>query len=306
MDTTLSSNTPSTMSFMINDITQHSEHIARACSMIGGLWDNITMRRILSDMTVSISIGVFEMIKDIHEIDSQGHGFSINDITTLRTKNATITTTISMMSNYFTTLHTIGFVSIMNRDVMVRELHNLKEKINTLTNVVYNQSQGHGTKNLKDTAQSIKDTIQKNTETMAQQTGYYHTEIDSLFNKQNNISINDTSHQPIKDTDTIENSILKDTVNDTDNLKDIVKDMPMSFTKSDKLAEMQMEVARRKQSIIETLQTKHSIHSTQLGTLFPAYSRKTLQRDMADLVSAGVIKKTGEKRWSEYVLVASN
>lgn len=305
MDTPLLSNTPSTMSFIINDIAQHSEHIARACGMISGLWDNITMRRILSDMTVSISIGVFEIIKDIHEIDSQGHGFSINDITNLRTKNTTIITTIGMMSNYFTTLHTLGFVSIMNKDVMVRELHNLKEKINTLTNVVYNQSQGHSTETIKDTAQIIKDTIQKNTETMVQQTGYYHTEIDSLFNKTNNISINDTSNESIKDIGNTENTILKDTINDIINLNDTVKDIPMSFTKSDKLVEIGQEVNRRKQSIVDVLKMKHSIHAHELSILFPNYSRKTLQRDMADLAGAGIIKKTGEKRWSEYILVAN-
>ncbi len=298
--------TRETMSFMINDITKHGEHIARASGMIGALWDHVEMRRILSELNVRISIGVFSLINDIVIIISQGHDSTINDIDTVNRKKYEIITSVDVLVNYFTTLHTLGYISGMNRDIMVRELGNLNTKINNLYDVLYIYYQGQSmqsvSENLRDIDQVIKDTREKNIKNHTSQQGQYHTEIESIFTKPEHNDIKDTSHLFIKDMPVVnnpENTILKD----TENLKDIVKDMPMSLTKSDKQIDMQLEIHRRKQSIIELLKTKHSIPAHELGILFPQYSRKTLQRTMADLTHAGIIKKSGEKRWSEYILM---
>ena len=41
----------------------------------------------------------------------------------------------------------------------------------------------------------------------------------------------------------------------------------------------------------------------QIAQALPSYSSKTVQRDLAELVRAGILKKEGDRRWSRYLLV---
>ena len=40
----------------------------------------------------------------------------------------------------------------------------------------------------------------------------------------------------------------------------------------------------------------------EVSNIVPDVSEKTIQRELLNLVSEGVLKKTGEKRWSKYSL----
>ncbi len=59
----------------------------------------------------------------------------------------------------------------------------------------------------------------------------------------------------------------------------------------------------RKGIIIEYLKEKDWVSLGELSSLFQkGLSEKTLQRDIADLASAGLIERQGEKRWRRYAL----
>jgi DNA-binding transcriptional ArsR family regulator len=59
----------------------------------------------------------------------------------------------------------------------------------------------------------------------------------------------------------------------------------------------------RKQKILALVADKKDISIKDIVTYFREYSQKTVQRDLAALVDAGQLRRTGEKRWSRYSLV---
>jgi hypothetical protein len=100
------------------------------------------------------------------------------------------------------------------------------------------------------------------------------------------------SRSPIGGDRWVRENAIKD-IKDTHNVKDIGK---MSIkTMSD--------MSTRRQSILEILRTGGELGIRDIASNIPQYSEKTVQRELAELVSHGVIKKIGLKRWSRYVLM---
>lgn len=58
----------------------------------------------------------------------------------------------------------------------------------------------------------------------------------------------------------------------------------------------------REASIVEILRAGGEWGIRDIAAHLPEYSEKMIQRELADLVSAGRVKKTGAKRWSRYAL----
>lgn len=65
-----------------------------------------------------------------------------------------------------------------------------------------------------------------------------------------------------------------------------------------------IEVKRnsRQTTIINLLKKKKEIQVTDVSPLIPGVSEKTIQRELLSMVSAGILRKIGEKRWSKYTL----
>lgn len=61
-----------------------------------------------------------------------------------------------------------------------------------------------------------------------------------------------------------------------------------------------LKIEERKQKILSLITDKKDISIKDIVSYFAEYSQKTIQRDLAALVSEGRIKRTGEKRWSRY------
>jgi hypothetical protein len=61
----------------------------------------------------------------------------------------------------------------------------------------------------------------------------------------------------------------------------------------------------RTQAILESLRTGGELGIRDIASQLPEFSEKMIQRELAELVSKGVVKKTGEKRWSRYRIVAA-
>jgi hypothetical protein len=59
----------------------------------------------------------------------------------------------------------------------------------------------------------------------------------------------------------------------------------------------------REQNILGFLHGKGELGIRDIAANLPEYSEKMIQRDLADLVAAGLVKKAGLKRWSRYSIV---
>mgnify|MGYP006052100319 FL=1 len=58
----------------------------------------------------------------------------------------------------------------------------------------------------------------------------------------------------------------------------------------------------RRNTIIKLTKDKKEVTIKEVASVVPDVSEKTIQRELLNLVSEGVLKKTGEKRWSRYAL----
>ncbi len=58
----------------------------------------------------------------------------------------------------------------------------------------------------------------------------------------------------------------------------------------------------RRNTILKLIKDKREVTIREVSVVVPDVSEKTIQRELLNLVSEGVLKKTGEKRWSKYSL----
>jgi hypothetical protein len=61
--------------------------------------------------------------------------------------------------------------------------------------------------------------------------------------------------------------------------------------------------SHRAQAILEVLRAQGELGIRDVASNLPEYSEKMIQRELADLVVAGRVKKSGLKRWSKYTYI---
>jgi hypothetical protein len=92
--------------------------------------------------------------------------------------------------------------------------------------------------------------------------------------------------------------VLSDNTDET-SIKDRQKDTSnFPSSRTDKLG-------ARAQAIIGVLKSGGEIGIRDISSNLPEYSEKMIQRELASLVPAGVVKKVGLKRWSRYSIAGS-
>ncbi len=94
----------------------------------------------------------------------------------------------------------------------------------------------------------------------------------------------------------IQSTSIKDVVKDTRNVKDKA-DMSdtMSPTHSSDV---------RKQNVLDVLRSSGEVGIADIAASLPEYSTKMIQRDLVELITAGKVKRSGDKRWSRYSVIA--
>lgn len=95
------------------------------------------------------------------------------------------------------------------------------------------------------------------------------------------------STQPLSDIK--DKSLITDDIRDT-------KDRPFVHTDIS-------SIGNRGRNIMDTLRSGGVLGIKEVCAHFPEYSEKMIQRELASLVSAGLVKKMGLKRWSKYALI---
>ena len=94
---------------------------------------------------------------------------------------------------------------------------------------------------------------------------------------------------------------IKDTVHQ---IKDTLKSTKTKKTQKAKVHTKTADTRynSRRNTILELLQNKSFITIKDTADAIKGYSVKTLQRELLALVSEGILKKKGERRWSTYSL----
>lgn len=59
----------------------------------------------------------------------------------------------------------------------------------------------------------------------------------------------------------------------------------------------------RREKILKLVKDNREVMVKDIAAHFPELSEKTLQRELVSLVESGVLKKTGERRWSRYSVI---
>lgn len=62
----------------------------------------------------------------------------------------------------------------------------------------------------------------------------------------------------------------------------------------------------RKEAILKFLRSRSGVSIKDIAGVIPNCSEKTVQRELSELIDAGVVERAGERRWSVYSLGASN
>jgi hypothetical protein len=63
------------------------------------------------------------------------------------------------------------------------------------------------------------------------------------------------------------------------------------------------ETSSRGDRILAVLRTRDLLGIKDVSINLPEYSEKMIQRELADLVAGGRVRKVGSKRWSRYGVV---
>ncbi len=117
------------------------------------------------------------------------------------------------------------------------------------------------------------------------------------------LDVRDAARESIKD------------IKDKDNVKDriVIKDIPMtpidvSYKKDTNNGGQNTttnRMNRRMEGILEVLRIGTDLGIKDIGVNLPEYSEKMIQRELADLIALGYVKKLGFRRWSRYALAAA-
>src|SRR3989344_2590047 len=93
---------------------------------------------------------------------------------------------------------------------------------------------------------------------------------------------------------------LKD-IKDTGDIKDDtrIKDASRLSVKES----LSDTVSGRKQSILEILRSGGELGIRDVSSNVPQYSEKMVQRELAELIALGLVRRAGTKRWSRYSVV---
>ena len=68
----------------------------------------------------------------------------------------------------------------------------------------------------------------------------------------------------------------------------------------DKKKKPELKSEKRREAILAVIRQKNEVSIKDISYAVQGCSEKTIQRELADLVAGGVLKKEGEKRWTKY------
>ena len=188
-------------------------------------------------------------------------------------KTHSIETSIRHLISLVRILAVSGFVSFENADVLTDALDDLGAFIETSRRSVLSENIRLSRDDLLDVRDSVKDIKDNNT--------------------LKDVTIIKDIHRDVN------NVLYKKDLSTTSGLEENqVNISTPSITSSGKLN-------RRMEGILEVLRGGGNLSIKQIGINLPEYSEKMIQRDLAELVAMGQVKKLGSLRWSTYIVATT-
>ncbi|MDO8522654.1 MAG: hypothetical protein Q7S08_05245 [bacterium] len=86
-------------------------------------------------------------------------------------------------------------------------------------------------------------------------------------------------------------------ITDSLHVKDGVKDTTVQMSRTDDM------ISTRSREVLAILHSGGEVGIRDISSNLPEYSEKMVQRELASLVAAGRVKKSGLKRWSRYSII---
>ena len=168
----------------------------------------------------------------------------------------------------------------MNAGILIREFQRLKEGLGAL-------KEENKTTNFQDE----KFATQFNTDIVLNEE-YFHAPSDTQPSSKQDLSYFSKGHELYKGQVNTKNVLNK--VQHSDN--------EFSNKTSSKKSDIGLRLARRS-AILSVIKDKKEVNIKDIVSLVKDCSEKTIQRELIALLSEGVLKKVGEKRWSRYSLI---
>ncbi len=78
--------------------------------------------------------------------------------------------------------------------------------------------------------------------------------------------------------------------------------IPNNYTQKNNTEDVSGNRVERRNVILKLLGERSNLNIKDFATVIPSYSEKTIQRELLSLVEDGLVKKSGERRWSTYSL----
>ncbi|MGI9118010.1 MAG: hypothetical protein ACR2IQ_00470 [Minisyncoccia bacterium] len=252
----------------INPITKKTKNIVTAIYMVT---EYIKVNDPIRNELRTSSISILKDVNYIRHLSNIDHKTLLNDV---HEKFSLVTDLVHIARD-------IGFVSRMNATILDTEITLLQK---------YIQSYIHQTTIEDNLLSSIRFPDQlfadhlPNPTTNNKSQGFLQNSVSTnfyknkqnVFHKQTNIAIKDNQGHLVKSVYTSNHE-----------------------KHTDRKARIMDMVRGRKNSVTG----ESSVMIKDITHAFPDISEKTIQRELADLVATGVLKKIGEKRWSKYTIV---
>src|SRR3989338_3425442 len=243
-------------------IINKTKNIVSATILIMSVSDELHNTNLVRERTIETALNLLDNVQRIRTLTSVYKNQFMGEV-----KNQ-----IDTLLDYLHVGYSVGLISRMNVDILVKELHGLTETIQGSINIASTQN---------DTAQHIE---------------IPNSFFDDIFTNdviktQPQITTSQTQTQP---------QIHKDNLIKTNN--NVPNKAPKSYVSNNDKRQ------NRKEMILNFITEKRLQGSTDgvmikdiIGKI-KDISEKTLQRELSALVAKGVLKKIGDKRWSRYVI----
>ena len=301
------------------NIIRQTENLLIAVDLITHPWDDIFLRSSLRDisrslweeaiLTWSYTQNLTHTVNDIHRSTATTINFNpLKFMTSIQNVVYNLNLLRDSYMSFINVTHQLRYMSPMNMNILHREIDRLGQYITTWQSCMHTLSATHSTYlqsvgtviagNSRD-HENVLTTIQQKEQ---QQSKRYEVTIDHVFTHKQSQQVNDTTlEQSVLDHVAYESPREYQSKNDKDTSK-----KPTTSQASDSKNYLDITThdhengKERQGQIINMVRNRGVVSINDIAEHFPILSRKTLQRDLSELIDQGKIIRSGDKRWALY------
>jgi len=251
------------------------DKIAAAIHMVTDcIEDNEPIRFKLRSLAVELASETHEFIYT----PARDRGFVFSDIELVATE----------IMSFINIARSVLIISPMNAEILLRELSANTERMRAWTETGFYEVENAGASQIKP---SVSFTLNES---------HFQADQHQLRQAADQTDKTVADRQPAtptvqKSTQTTDGSKGQKTATTSSNTK-VRQDL-----EDNKKFDFAVKLNRRN-SILKIIKDKKEVTIKDISNLIADVSEKTIQRELGNLVSEGVLKKIGEKRWSKYML----